>query len=80
MASTGRETGLVTIENKYLFLGFVHLERAVRNADFDAVQRRVKIIDERVHSLKTAPDCVSSHVPLLFGRNSEKDTCGNYNE
>lgn len=66
--------GLVTIENKYLFLGFVHLERAVRNADFDAVQRRVKIIDERVHSLGKRHLIVFAYMYLYFSDGTPKKT------
>lgn len=68
------QDGLVTIENKYLFLGFVHLERAVRIADFDAVQCRVKIIDERACSLGKRHLIVFAYMYLYFSDGTPKKT------
>lgn len=66
--------GLVTIEDKYLFLDFVHLERAVRIADFDAVQCRVKKIDERARSLGKRHLIVFAYMYLCFSDGTPKKT------
>lgn len=66
--------GLVTLKNKYLFLDFVHLERAVRIADFDAVQRAVKIIDERARSLGKRHLIVFAYMYLYFSDGTPKKT------
>ena len=66
--------GLLAIENKELFLGFVHLERAVRIADFDAVQSRVKIIDQYACALGKRQLIVFAYMYLSFSDGSPKIT------
>ena len=66
--------GLVTLENKLLFLGFVQLERAVRTADFDAVLSAVKRIDERASSLGKRHLIVFAYMYLFFSDGTPKTT------
>ncbi|TBF89117.1 hypothetical protein [Rhizobium leguminosarum] len=66
--------GLVTLENKLLFLDFVQLERAVRNANFDAVQSAVKRIDERVRSLGKRHLIVFAYLYLFFSDGTPERT------
>ena len=66
--------GLITLENKLLFLTFVQLERAVRIADFDAVQSAVKGIDERVRSLGKQHLIVFAYMYLRFSDGTPKMT------
>lgn len=66
--------GLVTIENKSLFLAFVQLERAVRIADFDTVRSAVKGIDERVGALGKRHLIVFAYMYLYFSDGTPKTT------
>lgn len=66
--------GLITIENKLLFLAFVQLERAVIIADFDAVQSAVKRIDERVGLLGKRHLVVFAYMYLYFSDRTPKMT------
>lgn len=66
--------GLLTIENHYLFLGFVKLERAVKIADFDAVQSRVNKIDERARSLGKRHLVVFAYMYLYFSDATPRKT------
>lgn len=66
--------GRVAIENKHLFLGFVRLERAVRIADFDAVQRAVKTIDGRANALGKRHLIVFAYMYLYFSDATPRKT------
>ncbi|MCA1444622.1 hypothetical protein I6F07_31465 [Ensifer sp. IC4062] len=66
--------GLVTIENKHLFLGFVRLERAVRTADFDAMQYAVNAIDKRARLLGKRHIIVFAYMYLYFFDGTPKRT------
>jgi len=66
--------GLITLENKLLFLAFVQLERAVRIADFDAVQSAVKRIDDRAESLGKRHLIVFAYMYLRFADGTPKVT------
>ncbi len=58
--------GLIALQNKPLFLAFVQLERAVRIADFDAVQSAVRKIDERAGALGKRHLIVFAYMYLRF--------------
>jgi len=58
--------GLITLTDKPLFLAFVRLERAVRIADFDAVQSAAKRIAERSETLGKRHLIVFSYMYLRF--------------
>ena len=66
--------GLITLENKLLFLAFVQLERAIRIADFDAVQSAVRRIDERVGSLGKRHLIVFAYMYLRFSDGTPRMT------
>ncbi|MER9346216.1 hypothetical protein [Mesorhizobium sp. M0239] len=66
--------GLITITNQLVFLDFVRLERAVRIADFNAVQSAVKTIDERVASLGKRHLIVFAYMYLRFSDGTPKMT------
>lgn len=66
--------GLITITNQLVFLDFVRLERAVRIADFNAVQSAVKTIDERVASLGKRHLIVFAYMYLSFSDGTPKMT------
>jgi hypothetical protein len=66
--------GIITIKNKLVFLGFVQLERAVRIADFTAVQSAVKTISERVSSLGKQHLIVFAYMYLSFSDGTPKMT------
>jgi hypothetical protein len=66
--------GLLTLETKVLFLAFVQLERAVRIADFDAVQDAVRKIETRVKSMGKRHLIVFAYMYLQFSDGTPKVT------
>ncbi len=65
---------MITIVNKRVFLDFVRLERAVRRADFDAVQSAVNKIDERAVSLGKRHLVVFAYMYLYFSDGTSRNT------
>lgn len=66
--------GMITIKNKLVFLGFVQLERAVRIADFIAVQSAVNKISEHVSSLGKQHLIIFAYMYLRFSDGTPKMT------
>ena len=64
--------GLITLEDKQLFLSYVQLERAVRIADFNAVQSAVRRIDERIRSLGKRHLIVFAYLYLFISDGTPK--------